>query len=68
MPYVTTEIAGEMELFPAPKWPSAASDEFGVPLGTCWERADDYAQGRSLIPLFYFCVGVAPVFPTGRGG
>jgi hypothetical protein len=22
VPYVTTEIAGEMELFPAPKWPS----------------------------------------------
>ena len=43
VPYVTTEIAGEMELFPAPKWPSAASDEIGVPLGTCWERANDYA-------------------------
>jgi hypothetical protein len=25
VPYVTTEIAGEMELFPAHKWPSATS-------------------------------------------
>jgi len=26
VPYVTTEIAGEMELFPATKWPSATSN------------------------------------------